>query len=158
MKNLFISYIMCAAGLLTPFAGLHRFYLDKPVSGVLYLFTWGFFGIGSIIDLIRMPTLVEESNLRYLFTHRLGDFNAFGARLSSPERAVLKCANKNNGIVTVPMVALSSGLSMSEAKIELDRLFREQFCTKDIDEDGNEIYEFSGLKAKASLSFSRKNS
>lgn len=152
MKNLFFSYVMCAAGLFTPFAGMHRFYLDKPASALLYLFTWGFFGIGTIIDLIRMPTLVEETNLRFLFSHRLkGDLVEASARLSSPERAVLKCAQKNNGVVTIPMVALSSNLSMVQAKAELDRLFREEFCTKDIDQDGNEIYEFTGLKAKKPL-------
>jgi len=147
MKNLFISYAMCAVGLLTPLAGLHRFYLGKPATGVLYLFTWGIFGIGSIIDLIRMPTLVNESNLHFLFSHRLSfDPSLYHQRVSSPERAVLKCAQENNGLVTIPMVALSSDLSMAEAKAELDKLFREQYCNKDVDQDGNEIYEFSAFK------------
>ena len=61
MKNLMFSYILGAAGLVSPIAGLHRFYLEKPVSGVFYVLTWGFFGIGTIIDLIRMPVLVDET-------------------------------------------------------------------------------------------------
>lgn len=152
MKNLFVSYIMCTAGLFTPLAGLHRFYLDKPLSGILYLCTWGFFGIGTIIDLIRMPKLVDECNVGLLLTHRIrGELFAFNSRNSSRERAVLKCAQDNNGVVTIPMVALSSDLSMAQAKVELDRLFRENFCTKDIDQNGNEIYEFTGLKAKKAI-------
>jgi hypothetical protein len=49
------------------------------------------------------------------------------------------------------MVAISSGLSLQDAKTELDRLFRNGFCIKDIDEDGNEVYEFKGLTAKKHL-------
>lgn len=152
MKNLFISYVLCAAGLLTPLAGLHRFYLKKPLSGVFYLFTWGFFGIGTIIDLIRMPTLLDEHNLQLLFTNRLrADLLAPGAKLKSAERSILRCASNNGGAVTVTMVALSSGLTMVNAKIELDRLFRDGFCEKDVDQDGNEVYIFTGFSVKRPL-------
>jgi TM2 domain-containing membrane protein YozV len=152
MKNLFFSYVLCAAGILSPVAGLHRFYLDKPISGVFYLLTWGFFGIGTIIDLIRMPTLVEEYNLRLLFTTKLhADLMAPKAKLKSAERSILQCAHNNGGVVTVTMVALSSGLSMANAKLELDRLFREGFCEKDVDQDGHEIYVFTGFSAKKPL-------
>jgi len=44
--------------------GAHHFYLERPVWGVLYLFTLGLGGIGWLIDLCRMPCLVSDTNKR----------------------------------------------------------------------------------------------
>lgn len=37
-----------------PLAGLHRFYVGKPWTGILYLVTFGLLSIGTIIDIIRI--------------------------------------------------------------------------------------------------------
>ena len=34
--------------------GFHRFYVNKGGTGILYLLTFGFFGIGWIIDIIMI--------------------------------------------------------------------------------------------------------
>ncbi len=34
--------------------GLHKFYEEKIGIGILYLFTFGLFGIGVIVDLIKI--------------------------------------------------------------------------------------------------------
>lgn len=46
------------------FFGVHRFYLGRPVSGVVWLLTGGLFGIGWVIDFFLIPEFVEEHNKR----------------------------------------------------------------------------------------------
>jgi cobalamin biosynthesis Mg chelatase CobN len=50
-KNQIVALILC---LLFGVIGIHRFYLGYTGLGVLYLFTFGLFGIGFLIDLILL--------------------------------------------------------------------------------------------------------
>ncbi len=56
----FILWLGCVFG----FAGIHRFYLGRPWTGVLWLFTFGLFGVGQLVDLFRLPVLVDEENAK----------------------------------------------------------------------------------------------
>ncbi|KAK7088166.1 uncharacterized protein [Littorina saxatilis] len=58
-KSVLEAYILC---LPLGFLGAHHFYLGRPSFGVMYLFTFGLFGAGWLIDLLRMPCLVSRVN------------------------------------------------------------------------------------------------
>lgn len=42
--------------------GGHQFYLGKTGRGLLYLFTFGVLGIGTLIDLFTLPSQVRQVN------------------------------------------------------------------------------------------------
>ncbi|KAG2378675.1 hypothetical protein C9374_007823 [Naegleria lovaniensis] len=64
MKEAGVAYILwlgCCIG----FCGLHRFYLDSFLLGIIWFFTGGILGWGQLIDLILIPGMVEDCNRKY---------------------------------------------------------------------------------------------
>jgi TM2 domain-containing membrane protein YozV len=53
-----VGYLLWIFG----FLGAHRFYFGRPISGTVYLFTFGLLGIGWIIDLFLMPSLEAQAD------------------------------------------------------------------------------------------------
>ena len=58
-KDLVTAYLLC---IFFGWLGGHRFYLDQFNMGLLYVFTFGFLGFGTLIDLILLPELVRTRN------------------------------------------------------------------------------------------------
>ena len=56
-----IGYLLWILG----FTGSHRFYYGKPITGTLWFFTFGLFGIGWLIDLFLIPSMDREADLRF---------------------------------------------------------------------------------------------
>lgn len=47
------------------FLGAHRFYYGKPVTGTIWFFTLGLLGIGWLIDLLLIPAMDRQADLRF---------------------------------------------------------------------------------------------
>ena len=47
------------------FLGAHRFYFGKKLSGTLYFFTLGLFGVGWLVDLFLMPSMARRAKQHY---------------------------------------------------------------------------------------------
>lgn len=59
--NTGIAYILWALGIFG-FCGIHRLYLGRIGTGILYFCTFGLFGLGQVIDLFLIPDMVKEKN------------------------------------------------------------------------------------------------
>ena len=55
IKNRWVATGLCCLGFMGV-GGIHRLYCGKIATGLLWLFTFGFFGIGTVIDLILLIT------------------------------------------------------------------------------------------------------
>jgi TM2 domain-containing membrane protein YozV len=55
----FLLWCLCLVGL----CGLHRIYVGRVGTGILWLLTFGLLGIGQIIDLFLFGSMVRIANL-----------------------------------------------------------------------------------------------
>ena len=59
--SMLVGYIVWIFG----FLGAHRFYYGRQISGTIYLFTFGLFFIGWIVDLFLIPGMNHDADIRY---------------------------------------------------------------------------------------------
>jgi TM2 domain-containing membrane protein YozV len=60
-RSVALSYgLWCLS--LVGLCGIHRLYNRKPLSGLLWLFTFGLCGLGQFVDLLLIPGLVAGAN------------------------------------------------------------------------------------------------
>jgi TM2 domain-containing membrane protein YozV len=60
-----MAYLLWALGWLG-FCGIHRFYVGKPLTGLLWFFTGGLCLVGQIVDVFLIPGMVEKANRRFV--------------------------------------------------------------------------------------------
>lgn len=56
-----IGYLLWLFG----FTGAHRFYYGRPITGVLWMCTFGLLGVGWLIDLFLIPSMDRAADRRF---------------------------------------------------------------------------------------------
>jgi len=82
MRSLKTSYLLMVP-VFFGIAGLHRFYLNKIGTGILWLCTFGLFGIGTIYDAATMARQLRDKD-----EEETGDYHNiadYWAQISNPE-------------------------------------------------------------------------
>ena len=154
MHSTAIAYLLWFAGGFGAL-GIHRFYLGKFGTGLLYLCTGGLAGVGSVYDFFTLPMQVREANLetRYRRALEYGESRdepvlsiprrpAREASTDSIERVILKTAKKNNGIATPAEVALEGDIDLDGAKKHLEQLVSKNFAEVRVSKSGSIVYVF----------------
>jgi TM2 domain-containing membrane protein YozV len=88
--------------------GIHRVYNRKPVSGLLWLLTFGLCGIGQLVDLLLIPSMVEAANRQ--LNDRLMGQSGLAAGLLPIDRQLLRLARTKG----------EKGFTINDAMIDLD--------------------------------------
>jgi TM2 domain-containing membrane protein YozV/predicted transcriptional regulator len=141
--------------------GLHRFYLRKHGTGLLWMFTGGLCMAGAIYDFFTLSGQVREANIRLALNNTApwaGYPNAPGQdgtknwryandmetrvvrEKESLERSILKLAKENKGILTVSEVALAADVNLEEAKTALEALVKRGFAELRVRRSGTLVY------------------
>jgi hypothetical protein len=143
----FALWLACLFGL----CGVHRFYLGRPWTGVLYLLTFGLFGVGQVIDLVRLRGMVEDQNLLAEGRARLAlgeGQKALPARDPAEElrQNLLQTAAKRGGRITVTQGVMATGRSFEDVEAALDEMATRGYADIDNDpESGVVCYHFGDL-------------
>jgi len=141
-RSIAVSYLLWCLSLVGV-CGLQRFYNRRPISGTVWLLTFGFCYLGQLVDLLLIPDLVQRANQPLLLQEALK-----AAEISSLpplERQLLQLARRsgrrgftiNDALLEIQ---LPLGADSEVVYSEIERLLHRQLLDVGNDERGRVVY------------------
>jgi TM2 domain-containing membrane protein YozV len=159
MCELWIAYLLWAVGGCGTL-GLHRFYMRKFGTGILWLCSGGMCMIGALYDLVTMRRQVAEANFRLGYQNQQAQLAyqfavspSAGKEKETVEHAVLRVAKRDGGAVTPGALALECDIGIDKAKESLEKLVNKGHCEMRIRSDGVIVYAFPEFGANAATDY-----
>jgi hypothetical protein len=141
-RSVAVAYLLWCVSLFG-LCGLQRFYNRKPLSGTLWLLTFGLCFIGQLVDLFLIPELVEQANQPLLLEEALAAID--GEDAPPVERQLLQLARKagrtgftlNDALIDLELPAR---VGSEEVSAEIERLLHANLLDVGNDERGRIVY------------------
>ena len=142
-----VGYGLCC-GWLFGFAGLHRFYVGKYFTGLMWLLTLGLLGIGQFYDLVTMKKLIRNANIRHGYLPHPRWASELPAGPDKPlKHQLLDAAVVLRGELSVTEGVAATGASWEAVEKALNELLKTGYV--DIDnrpDSGVIVYRFTELR------------
>ncbi|MUL37585.1 TM2 domain-containing protein [Gloeocapsopsis dulcis] len=141
-------------GCLLQLNGLHRIYNGKIITGLIWLGTFGLFGVGQLIDLFLLPRMVDDYNTKLRTKMGLSPYGvplvqpAFVTNVIKPSHEQLmvklvRAAAKRGGKISVTQGVMDTGASFTEVESTLKDMLKTGYVGIDNDPNtGVIIYTF----------------
>ena len=147
----YLFWIACLSG----FCGLHRLYNGKIGTGLLWMFTFGLFGIGQLVDLALIPEMSEQRSRKlkerkYRLAQSDNPTLLHTAKTKEQPLTIqlLQLAKRNQGRLLVTDCVLQTGASFAEIETQLQELVKSGYAQITNDErSGVVVYEIPELEA-----------
>jgi TM2 domain-containing membrane protein YozV len=155
-NRLATSYILCAFWFLG-LGGLHRLYNGKIGTGLLWLFTLGLFGVGQFVDLLLIPNVVDDYELRLRARYGLSSNGVPLTQSTITETAVrptddqlmirlLRAAHPKGGKISVTQGVMATGANFAQVEAVLNEMVKSGYVSSNNDPDtGVVFYHFHEL-------------
>jgi hypothetical protein len=137
-RSVALSYgLWCLS--LVGLCGIHRLYNRKPLSGLLWLFTFGLCGLGQFVDLMLIPGLVAGAN------RQLAPSPSQGPQTPPVDRQLLRLAREvgergftiNDALLDLDLLPQMDSHGLNR---EIDKLLGAQLLDVGNDERGRVVY------------------
>ena len=140
--NIAIAYLLWGLGFFG-LCGLHRFYLGKPVSGLIWLFTFGGFFVSQIVDAFLIPKLVREKQMS--LEAKAETDTQPEQKLVQPIQKLLKAAKDNGNVLSLGQAIIATGLPTDEVEELLTEALRKDLAKIDNERESGAVRYYFDL-------------